>query len=408
MDKDYAKVIIEKNQLIPKKISKSILKAIQNNDIQSCENLSPNISIALLNQLRQLYIEKEKQLKHHYSDDSFPRNLPFYYILKDKIPSFRWEVLPSKKDHVKHVTVFSPRVQNLRVSLLSLLIDQVDLTKDTLLHHHFGCMDDLPPDMGMDLSYLFEKIQVLLPDYENMEHFVSYIKKGMNGETLTLFSPVCPDYSVEKTNDPQIPYVHTFNDIGCGVGLLAQRVMNALPYLDIFFRKYNINIQYIIAIADFEAWSEDNLKRLDITTSDFLSRIKESVTAIQKNLMIPATTLMFLELCGGYESWKANFDEFLSILNEMEFGNANITRDSLIEIVKARKSLYDRWQGVRNSLEDYFPQLLNQGAEYAVMGLIISQKYKNCIVLGADHPSMAPFYNMHQFIPSLYLKRFYG
>jgi MFS family permease len=51
------------------------------------------------------------------------------------------------------------------------------------------------------------------------------------GATLcfaVVFSPVCPDYSIEPTGNPLCPYRHTFNELGSGLGLIAQSLIQAL------------------------------------------------------------------------------------------------------------------------------------------------------------------------------------
>ena len=57
--------------------------------------------------------------------------------------------------------------------------------------------------------------------------------------------------------------------------------------------------------------------------------------------------------------------------------------------------------------EDYVTLLKAQAAEYATMGHIISRKFKNTLVLGADHARMCPFYQLDGALPVLYLRNNY-
>ena len=404
MDKEGARIIINKYNLLSGKISRQILKAIQGKQDFDTNSLPRNISIEKLHQLRKLYQEKLLDLEKMKVQEEYPRHLPFYYILKDKFPSFSWV---TNKSLANGVEINAPRIENLRPSLISLLINDIIIEKDTPLPRQYLCVKKLPPDLVRSFFTLMEDIQALYPDNTNMEGIVSWLYNGLQGRPLTIFSAVCPDYSVEKTGDPQCLYKHTFNELGSNIGLVAQRILDALPRFENFFKQYNIKVTPIIAMGDFEAYAEDNLKRLNISNSEFLSRLQKSHNLTKKSSKVPVNTIMFTELCEGYNRWDIYFKKYKTMLDEGNYGNSNLDKKSLLDIIKARKPLYDRWLGKRNRLEDYLPQLLGQGAEYATMGAIINQNYNNCLILGADHSVMAPFYKVDQFIPTLYLKRFY-
>ena len=56
---------------------------------------------------------------------------------------------------------------------------------------------------------------------------------------------------------------------------------------------------------------------------------------------------------------------------------------------RSRKMLYKSW--FPNKLKKLLEPVIDQGAEYATMGEIISEKYENPIIIGADHPRMKNF-----------------
>src|SRR5688572_6242495 len=122
MKKNLAYQIIRDYQLIPGKLSRKILNSIINDVEISPQELPGYISINQLLSIKKQYQRKILELKDQkYS----PRYLPFYYLIKEKYPNFIWY----KDDRVskdKILNIYSPRIKNLRPSLLSLLLQKVD------------------------------------------------------------------------------------------------------------------------------------------------------------------------------------------------------------------------------------------------------------------------------------------
>ena len=65
--------------------------------------------------------------------------------------------------------------------------------------------------------------------------------------------------------------------------------------------------------------------------------------------------------------------------------------------------LYKSWYPNLNK-KKYINLLIKQGAEYTSMGDLFSEKIKNPVVFGLDHPKMGVFYNINVNIPVLYGK----
>lgn len=382
MNRTPEKYITHNYTLVTSRESREILKAIQQDVPFENLNLSANINTLRLVELRVLYKEKKKEIEKLYDEGTYPTNLPFYYILKEKYPRFSWKIDSTETNQTSHnVTIEAPRINNVRLSLVSLLINDINTNKDTILHRRYPCINLLPSPSVSSLANLMEDLEVLYPDLDTMEHIVTWLQKGLQGEPLTLFSPTCPDYSVEKVENSSYPYQYTFNELGSGIGIVAKRILEALPSLDKFFRDHSLNVTPIVAMCDFEALDESNLRRLKLTTEEFLGKVRKSLSVIQESSTVSLSTFMFTDLCGGHTSWDKCLKEFQKMFADNNYGNSNLTQEKLLEIVKARKPLYDKWQGERARLEDYLPQLIKQGAEYAAMGATIPQQFKNCMIL---------------------------
>lgn len=396
-----AQGIIRECKLIPSKVSQKILNAIVFN--QNVDNLLTKyqLSKSWFQKLKENYQQKLKQINVAHG----PRNLPFYLMVKEQIPTFDWEmVTDGARQHVKFK---KPLVNRLRPSLVSLLLNHISTMKQTKLHRRYGAIVDVLPNLVVHrLETLFHHLQINYPDPAFMHEFVNWLKKGLNGERLHIVMPACPDYSVEETGDRLLPYRYTFNSVGADVGLVGKRFLNILPELHLFFESLNIKVHYTVAYGDFEAFSEANLTRLKLTEEAFLNKVQESIQRFQKVSPISVRVTTFTSLCGGHLIWPHLYQQAKHDLEKQEYGQTGLTESSLLNILKARKPLYERWFGSQTD-SSYLDTLIKQGAEYSAMGWTIARYVKNGMVLGADNAAMMPFYWLKHRMPVLYLKRIY-
>src|SRR5947207_12526618 len=117
MHKLIAKRLIKSSQLIPGKISRTILlHIIQNKDID--ESLLPmGVTLSQINNLKKLYRD---ELKNFNGKEIIPKYLPFYSIIKRNLPNFSWNIEKYNINEKKpNVNLQAPRVNNLRISILS-------------------------------------------------------------------------------------------------------------------------------------------------------------------------------------------------------------------------------------------------------------------------------------------------
>ena len=77
-----------------------------------------------------------------------------------------------------------------------------------------------------------------------------------------------------------------------------------------------------------------------------------------------------------------------------------------MKIALTRKELYQRW--FKNFDEKKIEEIIyTQGAEYVAMGEIIKKKFKNPLVIGADHNRMGIFYKFSSKFPVVYIENKY-
>jgi hypothetical protein len=398
MKGELAHKIMEHSCLVPGKYSRTILNKIINDEVIKQEDLPANINRNQINEIKNLYQEKLAELKKIQIK---PRYLPFYHLIKDKYPSFIWNT-----DHPNNY-LHAPRVSNLRPSLLSLLLGLVAEERDTLLHRKYSCITKLPNSVVSYLDSFMKESNTFYPPENEMNEVVKLLSVGINKNKVTLFIPICPDYAFKYTGNPQCPVEFTFSELGCGNGVIAQWILNTIKNLSEFFNNCNIETEFVIAMADFEAFAEDNLKTFGITKEEFLRRTFLSKEAFKNACPVPAKVIMFTELCDE-KKWLRHIETVNQMFMQRNFGASDIDKNLLLSVVANRKPLYKKWYGEKESLEDYIQIALNQGMMYAAMGMVISEHYENCLVFAADNKVMRYFYSVTKKIPTLYLKNKYS
>jgi hypothetical protein len=393
-----ANVDLKKN-VISGEVSKKILSAIQyNQDIEDALLHTLGITQSDLISLKAQYVKK---LTAYKDEKLFPRNLIFYQIIQDKIPSFSWNI----RD--QHVDITRPKLNKKHVSLLSLLTQNLTLDEPPSLKTRYPSLNTLSPQQYEIVSSLLEAMQIIYPDRIVMDQIVLWLKHGLAGKPLHIFSLACPDYSVEPTGNSFRSFRHTFSKVGAGIGLVAKRILDAMPIIQKAFDQLGIQFTPILAMADYEVLSATNLKNLGVTEKEFLLRLDSSRAAFKRYCKVNIETPNMLDLCGSREYWQNWCIHFQECFRHRDFGRVKLSEKTLLEMVKARKALYTNWFGRKDNDSEYLDILLNQAAEYAVVGKVIAEKFQNCLVLGADHSVFGAFYNVVSPLPVLYLKRFY-
>lgn len=362
-----------------------------------------------LDRLRRIY---EAYKSRCVGVQNAPRYLPFYMAIQERYPhlDIKWETRPQPRPtnpRHRQVDLTLPRLSGRIPSIASLLLQ--DLPEQSLqAFRRPGA--ELPKYLRDDLADLLRSTHAVLRQGETLRDMTPLMLKGIGGDRLTVVCPVCPDYEHEATGDPDQPYRYTFEGLGDGIGLVAARLLQDLPRYHRFFQRNNIDVQFVIAHGDFEALSDETLRQVGVSKEEFRQRLEGSARAIESAAAgLPVVSAFFMDLCGGESGWVARHERARGALEAtlVDRVAASIGIDWR-DILEARRPLYERWVGPRACAGEYLPFLLNQGAEYSVMGELARELYPNSLLLCCDHHAMAPFFRMSGRLPVIYLKRSYA
>jgi hypothetical protein len=262
----------------------------------------------------------------------------------------------------------------------------------------------LPEKFVTALSDLLKKQNFTSLSEDSMSAIVDWLAKGLAGETLTLLTPICPDYEAQRIG-PNL-YRYTFANLGSQVGVVGKRYLQALPDIAVMFSALGIRPRMIVAIGDFEGFSAVDRDRLGVSEQEFMARLRASQERLAENTCVDVETPFITDLCGGPKQWTEIYQEVYERMARGDRGQTRLSGSDIKSIAAARAPLYRRWM---NTAEfDPTQRLILQGAEYATMGLIAERYLENPLIIGADHWKMGPFFQFSNHIPMMYLKPNYA
>ncbi|WPO98687.1 hypothetical protein SFA35_18895 [Pseudomonas sp. HR96] len=389
-----------RNKLTSKLISKRVLSPISS-FLQPPADLIKALRIE--NEVPKL---SEVFSRFHSLDDErsgLPRYMPFYRFIQSKFPGFKWQVRASQGKPT--LILDKPFINQSRPSLLNLLLCAVnDNTATTpALKVRYPAMQCLPDALVLDLERAFDSLSFAPSAAHFVARFAETLAKGLAGETITLVSPVCPDYGYESKNG-RLRY--TFEHLGDGIGLVAGRVAKTLPQLQAVLRKHGIDARLAVAAGDFEGFDASTLNRLKETREGFAHKLQISQGKLLEALGGEAESIMIAGAAGGEAAWHALTADAQQRLERHDNGCIVDNDLDYPSIFNARLPLYQAWHQQRSN-EELMQILYAQGAEYAAIGKVFAAQWDNPIVIGADHNRMQPFYWLYSTIPVLYLTRVY-
>ena len=349
-------------------------------------------------------IEKLMRCNFKVDEDARrPKYLPFYRAIKDHFPTFDWKV--NDYEGRLQVLLEKPYINFVRPSLLTLLTCCVrdQLTTVPAMKVRYPSTRGLPDELVSDFDHLLKELSFYLPSDDYISAVCEVLLKGLDGEEITLISPVCPDYGYVRYKNR---YRYTFDQLNDGIGLVAGRILNTLPRLRELLTRHGIRSKVVIAAGDFEGFDEATVARVKETRMTFLKKVQRSQEKIIDALQFQAASVFISTLAGGEAAWREMTDRAYRALCGEELSALMPTRIDLDSILDTRMQLYQAWHMGRSRTE-LAAVLLSQCAEYAAMGTLFHRSFSNPLVIGGDHCRMMPFYWLNQPIAVLYLRRVY-
>jgi len=272
----------------------------------------------------------------------------------------------------------------------------------------------LGEELGGDLAGLLILAEFVYPPERELQLLIKTIERVRAGRELIITGIFCPDYSYEETGDKSVPYRYTFDNLDDGVGLVTKQFVRVVPYLKRFFDKYGFKYRFVLSIADFEANSEEILKRVNISREEFHARCARSLVAFQKALPdIPMELRMFQQGWAG-DRYRQYLASAFAEMRAGRFGDIykNTGKNAMHEvnfIAQASKSFYCAWHNKEFTEKEIVDLVLEQAAEYAACGKIIAEEWPDQPVfqIAGDRPKMQSFGAMYCNAPILCTKRTY-
>jgi hypothetical protein len=237
---------------------------------------------------------------------------------------------------------------------------------------------------------------------ENLQQLLGWIEKGRDGEPVTVVSPVCPDYSVESSDDRQRRY--TFDKLNSGIGPMAALLYRSLPKLHALFSGCLRlpNFEHFVCVCDFDGFYENNLRRLGVTEAQFRAKVLESCEALRGQAPGGITASLLSEHCGGKVGWLRELGGTRKRLSQIEDGD-EWESATIRDIARERRALYQRWLGEDKSESLIEVLVTAQGIEYATAGRVIKSRFQNPLILTAGNAKWERFFRAFAALPVLCL-----
>ena len=175
---------------------------------------------------------------------------PFYRFINEKVKAFHWVVTPgaSGKPMVSFSldSSYGSRAPCLLAIILCILHEE-SFTQHRLNHQHPE-LQGLHEQLIIDLQQAFQQAGLSRPRPHHLVELKKALLKGVEGEKVTLASPVCPDYGYLFN---QGHYRYTFDSVNEGIGFVARTAINSLTILRDVLERHEIPVNVAILPGDF-------------------------------------------------------------------------------------------------------------------------------------------------------------
>lgn len=273
----------------------------------------------------------------------------------------------------------------------------------------------LGKECGTALAKTILDADFIFPPTKEVKMLVDVIERGLSGEEVIITGAFCPDYAYESTGDLGIPFRYTFDNVGSGVGLVAKQFVRTIPFLENFLNSFGIKHRFILGIGDFEANSQEILRRVGVSREEFILRCILSLGDFKKEMGDIPVELRLFEHEWANGRWQKYIEEAHSRMKAGDFGDIqfNTGKNPRTEVVqfiaKASGSFYCSWYGKDFSHTELEQLIIAQGAEYAAMGRVLKEDFfgQPFFQIAGDRPKMQSFNAMYSAHPTICTKRTY-
>ncbi len=275
--------------------------------------------------------------------------------------------------------------------------------------------EKLGKECGTVLAKTLIDADFIFPPTKEINLLANVMERGLSGEEVIITGAFCPDYAYESTGDLDIPFRYTFDNVGSGVGLVAKQFVRTVPYIANFLHNFGIKHRFIFGIGDFEANSQEVLRRVGLSREEFILRCILSLGDFKKELGEFLVELRLFEQEWANGRWQKYIKEAHSRMTQGDFGSIQVNtgknpRTEIIQfIAKSSGSFYRSWYGKDFTDEELEQLIILQGAEYAAMGRVLGEDFsgKPFLQIAGDRPKMQAFNAMYSNHPTICTKRTY-
>lgn len=368
------------NISINSEISKIVLKSIIEDKDLDLKKIGLISLKERINQIRKEYKKKKKL----FNDLNYKYEV-FWKIVEEKYNKKINLVKRSQKKKEKNYNIlysdFAKALGHLP-SLLTLLVF-VDEIKNLVKYEAF-----------------FDKLQIN-GDFDNISNKqkISFINSIQRGKVI-IITPLCPDY--EHVYLGLGLYKYTFNKLNNGLGLIGKRLKKIIKKIHNVLYEFNIKFEHHAYYGDFESYSKEICKRVRSDEKTFIDKLINSSKEMKKSVEDIKKIGLIVDQFSSKKKWNSMCKKNEKIIKK-KMNNEKNFKILLLKILESRLDLYKSWYPNLNR-KKYLNLLIKQGAEYTSMGDIFSDKIKNPVIFGLDHPKMGTFYSINKNIPVLYGK----
>lgn len=232
--------------------------------------------------------------------------------------------------------------------------------------------------IGRDMANIMRKMKAIPPSKQEQKAILRRLHGSQNGIPLEIVSIVCPDYATQSVGGVA---KYTFDGLGDGIGLVAERALEVHLRMHEFSQKKGLLFNFVIAIADQEADDNTTLRRVNLTKDEFVSQMRKSQESLRVAALVRGVNIRtpFLTEIAP-DKWIISREEAKATMKALPENHHK-------DVVRKRWKLYEKWEGRPLSDAEALDRAIGDVEGYIAVGKYLSAE--NRLILGLDSPIMA-------------------